>query len=106
MQALAELEELPSHRRGPQIDYVLGKFDFEAVSQPMKALNLCWKFPAEKRPRTPSARELAEKAEELLELAVEDGFAEEGSLLAIKRMGVLYLMFAPHHQAGTLRVSL
>jgi hypothetical protein len=104
MQALAELEELPVHRRAPQIDFILDRFDFNQLHLTMKALNLRWKISNEKRPRTPTASELEQKAEELLELAIEDGIAQEWGLVAIKRMGVLHLLFAPHHQAGTLKV--
>lgn len=104
MQRLAELDELPTHRRAPQIDYIIDKFDFEALQRTMKDLDVKWTFSSEKRPRTPTVEELVRKSEELLELAIEDGFAEEVGLLAIRRLGVLYLMFAPHHQAGTLKV--
>jgi hypothetical protein len=103
MQARAELEELPRHRRGPQIDYVLDKFDFDGTCAAMRKLKMYWNFPGEKRPRTPTPGELSKKAEELLEIAIEDGLAEDGGLLAIKRMGVLHLIFAPQHQAGTLQ---
>lgn len=104
MQQLAELEELPVHRRAPQIDFILGRFDFNETHLAMKALNLRWKFSGKKRSRTPTPHELEEKAEELLELAIEDGTASGWGLMAIKRQGVLHLMFAPQYQAGTLNV--
>lgn len=91
----------PEAPRGALIDYVLSRVDFAEMHGLFKRLDLRWPIAlagGKERLRVPTATDLEEKAEELLEVALFEGRAEHHGLVASMSRGVLSLAFVPYNQ--------